>query len=176
MGVKDADYWTIIMFRSLEDFKQKLKNDQKQIHHVTNLIDDRGISLLQQSLISRKFDIANLLLDEGSIINNISTEGYNELHCIAAHLDDVHAIQLTHRLIDLNVDLDLQDKKYGNSALFTICYEAFKVRTSESDELIISCLKKKPNVIMKNKYGYSVKQLIEENGTADMIKAMEAIS
>lgn len=176
LDIKDEEYWTIVMFRSLEGFKKRLKNDHKQIHQLTNLVDDRGISLLQQSLISSKFDIANLLLNEGSIINNISKEGYNELHYISAHLDDVRAIQLAHRLVELNVDLDSQDRRYGNSALFTMCYESFKVRTTESDELIIACLKKQPNVELKNKSGYSVKQLIEEKGTEDMKRAIEGIS
>lgn len=176
MDIKDEEYWTIVMFRSLEGFKKRLKNDHKQIHQLTNLVDDRGISLLQQSLISGKFDIANLLLNEGSIIKNISKQGYNELHYISAHLDDVRAIQLAHRLVELNVDLDSQDRRYGNSALFTMCYESFKVRTTESDELIIACLKKQPNVELKNKSGYSVKQLIEEKGTEDMKRAIEAIS
>lgn len=170
--MKKADYWTVIMFGTLEDFKEKLNMEQKQLKQVINFVDDRGISLLQQSLISRKFDLTELLLDEGATVNNISNDSYNELHYVAAHLDDTRAIQLAHRFVDQGVDLDLLDTKYGNSAFFTISYEAFKVGTNEANKLIISCLKRQPNVELQNRSGYSVKQVIEERGTEEMKRAM----
>lgn len=173
MNVNKSDYWTAIMFGSLESFKEKLENVKKQIDVVVNLVNERGISLFQQYLINRKFDIANFLLDEGATVNHISNEGCNELHYIAAHIDDTRAIQLVHRLIDKSVDLDLIDNRYGNSATFTLCYEVFKVRTKEANDLILTCLKKHPNLETKNKYGYSLKQLIEEDGTEDMKRALE---
>lgn len=173
MNLIKADYWTVIMFGSLESFIEKLTIEKKQIDEIVNLVDEKGVSLLQQSLSSRKFDIANLLLDKGATVNHISTEGCNELHYIAAHIDDTRAIQLTYRLIVQGVDLDLKDNKYGNSAIFTLCYEAFKVGTKEANDLIVSCLKKQPNLETKNKSGYSLKQVIEARGTEHMKKALE---
>lgn len=174
MGNGERDYWVTIRFGSLEDFQEKLGAEKKTVSEVMNLMDDRGISLLQQSLISRKFEIADLLLNQGALVNNVSKDGCNELHYIAAHFEDRRAVQLAHRLVKLTVDFDLQDKKYGNSAFFTMCYEAFKVRSNETNELLLSCLELGPDVEIKNNAGYSVKRFIEENGDEDLKKALDS--
>ncbi|MFZ0577323.1 MAG: ankyrin repeat domain-containing protein, partial [Psychrobacillus psychrotolerans] len=69
MDINKADYWTTIKFGNLELFLEKLKIEKKRVEEVVNFIDKNGISLLEKSLISRKFDIANFLLDNNAKIN-----------------------------------------------------------------------------------------------------------
>lgn len=173
MDIEKADYGTIIKFGSLELLKEKLKLEKQDINAIINTVDKNGISLLDKALISRKFDIASYLLDNNVMVNKISEEGCNELHYLSANINFVGAIQIANRLLDLDVDLDLKDKKNGNSALWCLCQEVLKKRTEDGIALIIKCLEKKPNVKLLNNIGYSVENLIAERGTEQMKKTME---
>ncbi|MEK4628236.1 ankyrin repeat domain-containing protein [Solibacillus sp. FSL R7-0682] len=175
MDINKADYWTIIKFGNLDQFLGKLNLEEKSIEEVVNSVDKNGISLLQKSLISRKFDIANFLLDENANVNIISNEGFNELHYLAANINYNGAIDLAYRLVKMGVDLNLKDKKFTNTAVFSLCHEVLKTRTWEGINLIVKCLEKRPNFNDVNKHGISLKQLIEERGTEEMKKAMEGI-
>ena len=62
MNVEKADYGTIIKFGTMQDFNTKLQMEGKTIDEVIDIIDKDGISLLEKSLIARKFDIAKILL------------------------------------------------------------------------------------------------------------------
>lgn len=131
---------------------------------------------MEKSLISRKFDISNFLLDNNANVNIISNEGCNELHYLAANINYPGAVEIAYRLVDLGVDLNLKEKKYGNSAIWSLCQEVLKKRTKEGNDLIVKCLEKRLNINDLNKSGYSLKYLIEERGTDDMKKIMEVIS
>lgn len=176
MDINKADYWTIIKFGNLELFLGKLRIEKNCIEEVVNSIDKNGISLLEKSLISRKFDIANFLLDNNAKVNIISNDKCNELHYLAANINCSGAVELACRLVDMGVDLNLKDKKFGNSAIWSLCQEVLKKRTKEGNDLIVKCLEKRPNINDLNKSGYSLKYLIEERGTDDMKKVMEVIS
>lgn len=176
MDINKADYWNIIKFGSLELFLEKLRIEEKRIEEVVNSIDKNGISLLGKSLISRNFDIANFLLDNNAKVNIISNDECNEWHYLAANINYTGAVELAYRLIDLGVDLNLRDKKFSNSAIWSLCQEVLKKRTKEGNDLIVKCLEKRPNINDLNKSGYSLKYLIEERGTDDMKKVMEVIS
>lgn len=52
---------------------------------------------------------------------------------------------------------------------------SIKKRTREGNDLIVKCLRKRPNINDENKYGYSLRYLIEERGTDDMKKVLEMI-
>lgn len=175
MDINKADYGTVIKFGNLVLFKEKMKLEKHNIGEVLNIVDKNGISLLEKSLISRKFEIANYLLDNNVDINVISNEGCNELHYLSSNINFDGAIQIANRLIDMNVNLDLKDKKLNNSSLWYLCQEVFKKRTEEGISLIIKCLKNKPDVKSLNSLGYSVEKLINERGTDEMIKVMEEI-
>ena len=110
MDINKADYGTIIKFGNLELFKEKMKLEKHNIGEVLNIVDKNGISLLEKSLISRKFEIANYLLDNNVDINVISNEGCNELHYLSSNINFDGAIQIANRLIDMNVNLDLKEK------------------------------------------------------------------
>lgn len=59
-------------------------------------------------------------------INVISNEGCNEWHYLAANIHFDGVTQVANRLIDLNVNLDLKEKKYNNSSLWCLCQEVLK--------------------------------------------------
>lgn len=175
MDLNKADYWTIIRFGNLNKFKEKLDSENEKIEKVVDFIDQQGISLLEKALIGRKFDIANYLLDNKAKVNIISNESCNELHYLAANINYPGGIELAYRLVDLGVDLNLKDNKYGNSAILSLCQEVLKERTDDGNKLIVECLKRRPNINDSNKYGYSLKQLIGERGTIEMKNTLEMI-
>ena len=81
-----------------------------------NVTDKDGISLLEKSLIARKFDIAKVLLANNAKVNNISHEGCNEFHYIASNINHDGALDIAKILLDRGTSLLVKDKKYGNSA------------------------------------------------------------
>lgn len=173
MDINKADYGTIIKFGNLKLFLEKLKIEGNCIEEIVDSIDKNGISLLEKSLISRKFDIANFLLDNGAKVNIISNDDCNEFHYLAANINCQGAVEVACRLVDMGVDLNLKDKKFGNSAIWSLCQEVLKKRTKEGNDLIVKCLGKRPNINDENKYGYSLRDLIEERGTDDMKKVLD---
>ncbi|GAB6593358.1 ankyrin repeat domain-containing protein [Bacillus cereus] len=175
MDINKADYGTIIKFGNLKLFLEKLKIEGNCIEEIVDSIDKNGISLLEKSLISRKFDIANFLLDNGAKVNIISNDDCNEFHYLSANINCQGAVEVACRLVDMGVDLNLKDKKFGNSAIWSLCQEVLKKRTKEGNDLIVKCLGKRPNINDENKYGYSLRDLIEERGTDDMKKVLEMI-
>ena len=110
MDINKADYGTIIKFRNLKLFLEKLKIEGNCIEEIVDSIDKNGISLLEKSLISRKFDIANFLLDNGAKVNIISNDDCNEFHYLAANINCQGAVEVACRLVDMGVDLNLKDK------------------------------------------------------------------
>ncbi|MGE7631406.1 ankyrin repeat domain-containing protein [Bacillus paramycoides] len=175
MKVNNSDYGAIIKFGNLELFLEKLRIEENCIEEIVNSIDKNGISLLEKSLISRKFDIANSLLDNSAKVNIISNDECNELHYLAANINCPGAVEVACRLVDMGVDLNLKDEKFGNSAIWSLCQEVLKKRTKEGNDLIVKCLGKRPNINDENKFGYSLRYLIEERGTDDMKKILEVI-
>lgn len=175
MDISKADYGTVIKFGNLELFKEKIKLEKQTLSEILNTVDKNGISLLQKALISRKFEIANYLLDNNADVNVISNEGCNELHYLSSNINFDGAIQVAYRLINMNVDLNLKENKLNNSPLWCLCQEILKKRTEEGILLIIKCLKKNPDVKSLNCAGYSVEDLINERGTKEMKEAMEEI-
>ncbi|WP_237758429.1 hypothetical protein [Priestia aryabhattai] len=63
MDLNKADFGTVIKFGNLEDFLKKLNIENKCMEEVVNFVNKNGTSLLETSLISRKFDTAKFLLD-----------------------------------------------------------------------------------------------------------------
>lgn len=172
MDINKADYGIIIKFGNLETFLEKLQIEKQNISEIMNIADKNGISLLQKALIARKFEIANFLLDNHADINVVSEEGCNELHYLAANINFDGAVEIAHRLIDMDVNFNLKDKKFNNSALWCLCQEVLKKRTEEGISVIVRCLGKQPDIQSLNKSGYSVEGLIKERGTVEMKKAM----
>ena len=71
MNIEKADYATIIRFGTIHDLNMKLQMEGKNLIEVSNIIDKDGISLLEKSLIARKFDIAKELLANNAKVNKM---------------------------------------------------------------------------------------------------------
>lgn len=157
----------------MDDFYTKLQMEGKTLQDVIDYTDKNGVSLLEKSLSSRKFDMAKLLLDNDAKVNVVSKEGCNEFHYIAANIRYESALDIAKILLERGVSLAAQDKKYGNSALFTLCYEIFKVRTAETLEFLEMCFERFQEYDTCNKAGYSIRRLINERGTDNLKRMME---
>src|SRR6478736_1745470 len=143
MHLNKADFGTVIKFGNLEDFLKKLNIENKCIEEVVNFMDKNATSLLETSLISRKFDTAKFLLDNNAQVNVISNEGCNELHYVAANINCIGAVDVAYRLVEMGVDLNLKDKKFANSAILSLCQEVLKERTQDGHDLVVHCLEKR---------------------------------
>ncbi|RDU22221.1 ankyrin repeat domain-containing protein [Anaerosacchariphilus polymeriproducens] len=175
MDLIKADYNTVIKFGNKEDLLSKIEMENKTISDIINIPDKNGVSLLEKALISRKFEIAQFLLDCGAEVNIVSIEGCNEFHYIAANINSVGAVDVAYELLDKGVDLSKKEKKFGNTALFTLCQEVLKRRSTEGIKFICKCLQSKPNVDENNKLGYNVRKILEERGTDEMKNLLEEI-
>jgi ankyrin repeat protein len=173
MNIEKADYGTIIQFGSLDDVKQKLKTEEKSIADVIDIIDENGMSLLEKSLVARKFDIAKYLLDNNAKVNIISNSGCNEFHYIASNINCDGAIQIARILLRRGTSLILQDKRFGNSAIFTLCMEIFKSRTVEGLAFLEECILCASDIDACNKNGYNLRTLISERGTDRLKNILE---
>ena len=165
MNIEKADYGTVIQFGTMDDFNTKLQMEGKTLAEVIDITDKNGISLLEKSLSSRKFDIAKVLLANNAKVNIISNDGCNEFHYIAGNINQEGALEVAKILLDRGTSLMVQDKKYGNSALFTLCMEIFKVRSDEGLEFLETCFENVQEYDTCNKAGYSIRKLINERGT-----------
>ena len=175
MNINKAHYFTIAQFGNLSMFLTKIDLEKKILNQVKNLCDENGMSVLQHSLVNRKFDISDYLLKNEVELNHISNDGCNELHYLAANINSEGAIKIANKLIDMNVDITLKDKKYKNSPLWYLCQEVLKKPSKEGNQLIIKCLRKKADITSCNVAGFSVKRLIEERGTNEMKEEMEVL-
>ncbi len=174
MNIEKADYGTIIKFGTMQDLKVKLQMEGKMLDEVIDIIDKDGISLLEKSLIARKFDIAKELLANNAKVNNISSEGCNEFHYIASNINCEGALDIAKILLDRGTSLMVQEKRYGNSAFFALCQEVFKVRSVEGMKFIETCFEDVQEYDTLNKMGYSIRALINERGTDKLKQMMES--
>lgn len=173
MNIDKADYGTIIRFGNMQDLISKIKQEEKNIGEVINVTDKENISILEKCLISRKFDIAKYLLANNAKVNNVSKDGCNEFHYISSNINCDEALEIARILLDKGTSLNIKEKKYGNSAIFLLCHEVFKVRSSDGLKFIEECLKKINNYDDYNKNGYSIRTLINERGTDRLKLLME---
>lgn len=174
MNVEKADYGTIIKFGTMNEFNAKLQMEGKTLDEVINITDKNGVSLLEHSLVARKFDIAKELLANNAKVNNVSNGGYNEFHFIASNINFDGALEIAQILLDKGTSLTAKDKKYGNSAFFTLCHEIFKVRSAEGLNFIETCFENIQEYDSCNKWGYSIRMLINERGTEKLKQMMES--
>ena len=62
MNIEKADYGTIVKFGTLKDLYEKIKLKDDNVSDIINWVDDSGMSILERSLVSRKFEIQNFYL------------------------------------------------------------------------------------------------------------------
>lgn len=169
MNIEKADIATVIRFGNLDNFLIKLKLENKKIEDVINYIDNRNVSILERSLISRTFDIAKYLISNNAKINNISDEGYNELHFIAANINFNGALEIAYLLKERGVSLTLRDLVHGNIPIFLMCLEIIKQRIPQQIEFLKECLLDINDYTVKNNKGYSIKDIILRSGISELI-------
>lgn len=173
MNIEKADYAAIIKFGTIHDLNMKLQMEGKSLLEVSNITDKEGISLLEKSLIARKFDIAKELLANNAKVNNVSNAGCNEFHYLASNINCDGALDIARLLLAKGTSLKEKEKRYGNSAFFTLCQEVFKMRSTEGLDFIEECLDKVQDYDDCNKMGYSIRMLINERGTDKLKQKME---
>lgn len=170
MNLEKATIFVVVQFGTKELFMEKLKMENCSLSDVKNLRDDKNVSLLEMSLIFRKFDISQMLLEEEPDLNVVSDDSCNELHYLAANLSNKDALPIAKQLVELGVDLNLQDKKYRNTAFWYLCQKAIMEDNDDMNSLIISCMRKSPNVDLKNVVGNTVRNMITERGSEELKK------
>ena len=173
MNLEKADYGTIIEFGTPEDFDTKLRMDGHSFEDVVDYVDEAGITLLGKCLVTRKFDMAKRFLDKNARVNRVTKDGCNEFHLIAANIRYDGAIEIAKILLDRGVSLTAVDKKYGNTALFTLCMEIFAVRSPERMEFLEKCIEQADNVDHCNKAGISTRMMVAKRGTDRLKQLME---
>lgn len=167
MDLIKSSYATVIKFGDLKQFQNKITSNKDNLINVVNL-QENGMSLLDVSLSSRKFDISNFLLDNGASINVITKEGCNEFHFLASNINEEGALYIARRLLDKGVSIMQKEKRFGNSAFYTLCIEAFKKRDPDVLGFIVKCLENVQNIDDKNKMNISIRDLIMERGSEKM--------
>lgn len=110
MNIEKADYATIIRFGTLHDLYMKLQMEGKNLIEVSNITDKEGISLLEKSLIARKFDIAKELLANNAKVNNVSNVGCNEFHYLACNSNCDGALDIARILLAKGTSLMEKEK------------------------------------------------------------------
>jgi len=143
------------------------------VENIKNLCDINNMSLLEKSLAYGKFDISKYLLDNHVNVNVITKQRCNELHYIAANLNSEKAIEIAKHLVEKNVDLNLQDKKFKNSPFWYLCQEAMRRNTDELYEFIEYCFDKNPDINSVNVAGLSIRSMISERKNPVLIKLIE---
>lgn len=168
MNIKKASYHTIMMFGSIEDLNTKLHMDKKKLKDVIETKNADGITLLEMALIYRRFEVAKHLLNNGATVNNIAKGNYNEFHYLAANLHFEVAIDCAKLLLEKDTNLELQDDRYLNSAMFALCLEALKRPSLVVNQFICDCLSKNQGIDEQNIRGNNVRELIKNRGTPEM--------
>ncbi len=173
MNIEKADYATVVKFGTLADLKMKLSIEKKDIFSIINWKDSKGISILEHSIISRNFVISKYLLNHDAEVNVVSEDGCNEFHYLAPSIDDEGALEIAELLLVKGASLTQKEKKYGNTALFSLCLESLKRRLDNTMLFIQKCLKESINYEEQNNSGISIKQLISERGTSELKMVLE---
>ena len=173
MNVQKASYCTLLNYGKEEEFYEKLKLENKTVSDVLRL-DDEGDLLLLAAISGKNFNIAKVLLEKGADVKKVSADGFNAFHLIASSLYDEDALAFAELLSEKGADLACQDKKYGNTAMFTLCMEALKNRTLPASRVFVcKCLMKNIGIDQPNKRGITARNVIEQRGTPEMKAALE---
>lgn len=172
VNIEKADIFVVAEFGNMRLFKKKIKLMDKKIDDIKDLKDADGVSLLQRSIIGRNFDISKLLLDNGAKVNNISNEGYNELHYLGMRLFSKSAVKIAKIIIQNGGDLNLKDKLYKNTSFYYIIMELTTDKNQKKYfyDFYKFCLKCKPNLDIKNVSGVTCRDLINDSRLISLIE------
>lgn len=108
-------------------------------------------------------------------INVVTKDGNNELHLIAGYMCFEGALEVAKILLKRGVSLTAQDKKYKNTALFSLCLTTYASDDPEYQKFLKTCISKvqPSDWDIKNKAGISLRSFIQEHGSEELKKFME---
>ena len=161
MSINVSRYDVIVSFRTLKDLQDQMKEDGLAENDLKNIFTETHSSLLERAISSRKWDIANYLLDLYVPLNVVTVDGYNEFHIIAPHIREIPAVEIANRLLDGGVDLKQIDKKHKNTAMFSLTLEVIRRRNDMNLAFLKRCFDKNEGLYEKNKVGYCAMDLLE---------------
>ena len=166
MNIEKATLFDIVEFGTVEDLYAKLLSEKKELKEVIDLTDTSGASLLELSLSYGNFKVAMEIIKLNPKVNVITKDGNNEFHIISARMRQKGAYDIAYRLLDKGVSLSQQDKKYGNTALFSFCYDINEFTDGQKIDFLKECFIKTDIATIDkcNKVGYSVKSVICDRG------------
>lgn len=168
MDIDKANFFTITQFGNKDLFTQKLKKEYCDLNDIKNMRDGNGVSLLEKSLIYRKFDISQLLLDNNVQVNIVSKDNCNELHYLVSNIEGRCSLDIAKQLVELNVDLNLPDKRYGNTPFWYLCELAIRKNKQDIIELIELCMIKSVKLDVPNSINNTVRNLIVQRGSEEL--------
>ena len=175
VNIEIADYATIVRFGTRSDFDAKLQMMGQTFDEVVDYVDEYGVSLLSHCFGARNFEFAKEFLAKGAKVNVVGKEGYNEFHILAPRMREEGAIDVAWILLERGVSLTAQDKKYKNTAVFSLYVDQLVVQTPESMDFIEACLKKIDKSVfdIPNKRGITLRGFINERGPERFKQLME---
>lgn len=171
MSYNISRYDMIIFVGNMEDLLKQLEEDNISIKEIVNVKYDDNMTLLHRALTSRKFDIANYLLDNGAEVNVVTDYGLNELGGLSHNLTTSEAAAIGRRLLNMGVSLTQKDKKYGNTTIFTLVRDSFRRISPEAKQFIYDCFALVDEIDEPNKFGFTLRAIIER-GTDETLKQM----
>lgn len=168
MDIERTKYFTIVQFGTKDVLMRKLAGESCTLDDIKDLRDDNGVSLFEKSLSFRNFDISQALLEKNVEVNVVSKDKCNELHYLAANIESRESVSIAEKLIELGVDLNLQDKKYGNTPFWYLCDVAIRKNQEYINNLVRLCVEKGVDIDIPNKISNTTRNMIMERGTKEL--------
>lgn len=170
MNVEKADIFIIAEFGNYEMLLEKLNLIKKSLSEVKDDKDKNNNTSLHKSIIGRKFDIAQELLNMNCKINCISHDGYNELHCLTYNLGSEESFNIAKKIIEKGGDLNLKDLEYGNTPFNYFCQMAIRKinNTSIFKDFLLFCMRFNPELYEKNNSGKNIYDIVNTFGNAEL--------
>lgn len=153
MNIKNADFETIVMLGTLDDLIKKMDEEKVTFDQLKSYRGYDDLSLLSIAIGVPNFGIANLLLDENFAINIIGKPKINELGYLSYYINSKEALALAYRLLSCGIDLNQQDKRYGNTTLMFLCINSLRCQDHEHLDFLETCIvsRKGEGLFEKNK-------------------------
>ncbi len=152
--------------KSVDDIIGQMSIDSLDFSDIGAITGQDGSSMLEIAIAHRNFSVAEYLLNHRVPVNIVTKEGYNEFHIIAPHLRDAKAVELAKRLLMKNVSLSQTDKKYKNTAMFSITLEIVQHQTDFNIEFLKLCIMRKEGLFEKNIRGFCASDFLLKYGFA----------
>ena len=132
-------------------------------------------SYLQTNIITD--DFAKELLAKKAKVNVVTKEGNNEFHLIANYIRYDGALEVAQILLKRGVSLTALDKKYKNTALFSLCLHTHTAQEPEYQKFLKTCIRKvqPSDWDITNKAGISLRSFIQEHGPDELKKFLEDV-